>query len=74
MTGKRAKAPTRCINCDRPISGDFLRERKGDRHIVCPPHGKKCFWCGATDTEEVRPSVWQCLNERCKGYGKAQAL
>lgn len=42
-TGKRAKAPSQCTRCGGRITGDFLRERKGDRHIACP--AVKCPVC-----------------------------
>jgi hypothetical protein len=36
-TGKRAKAPGRCVKCAQPIrDAEFLRDRKGDMHILCP--------------------------------------
>ncbi len=35
-SGKRAKAPSRCTICQKPISGTFARFGKGDdRHIEC---------------------------------------
>lgn len=34
-TGKRAKPPGLCVECGKPIKGDFNRDRDGDRHEEC---------------------------------------